>query len=178
MTVFFDQVFDLGLHPEVEGRIALRVLGDEVQKIPLRHERDEATASRQVREVGDRDLDVPDNAAHAGCLLVRPLQELVQEAQLVQHLERRRVNGVAAEVPEEVSVLLQDHDVDPRPRQQEAQHHPGRTAARDAAIGFERFHFIGHDNHPLGSAAHRGTEFIPFVSRRNSFYTRWNGETE
>jgi len=35
-------------------------------------------------------------------------------------------------------MFLQDHDVDPGPRHQETQDHPGRTAAGDATLGVER----------------------------------------
>ena len=67
-------------------------------------------------------------------LLVRPLEELVEQAELVHHLERRGMDGVAAEVAEEIRVLLQDDDVDAGTRQQEAQHHAGRTAAGHHAL--------------------------------------------
>ena len=62
-------------------------------------------------------------------LLVRQLEEFVEQAQLVHHLERRGVDGVAAKVAQEVRVLLQDDDVDAGARQQEAEHHAGRPAA-------------------------------------------------
>ena len=42
-------------------------------------------------------------------LVVRQLQELVEQAELVHHFERRGMDGVAAEVAQEVAVLLQ-HD--------------------------------------------------------------------
>ena len=42
------------------------------------------------------------------------------------------MDGVAAEVAQEVAVLLQHHDLDAGARQQEAQHHAGEPAAHDA----------------------------------------------
>ena len=45
------------------------------------------------------------------------------------------MDGVAAEVAQEVAVLLQHHGPHPGARQQEAQHHARRPAAHDAAPG-------------------------------------------
>ena len=73
----------------------------------------------------------PESCAH---LLVRQLEELVQQAELVHHFERRGMDGVAAEVAQEIRVLLQHDHVDAGARQQEAEHHPGRPAAGDGAV--------------------------------------------
>jgi hypothetical protein len=43
------------------------------------------------------------------------------------------MDRVAAEVAEEIGVLLQHDHVDAGARQQKARHHPGRAAARDHA---------------------------------------------
>ncbi len=43
------------------------------------------------------------------------------------------MNGVPAEVTQEVTVLLQHGHLDSGPGQQDAEHHPGRTPAYDAA---------------------------------------------
>ena len=45
------------------------------------------------------------------------------------------MNGVAAEVAEEIGVLLEHDHVDAGPREQEAEHHARRPAAGDAALG-------------------------------------------
>ena len=128
-----DQVGRLGLHHELEAGIAPALLGDEIQEIPLRHQRDELAAGRQMAEVGELVSAVlPNRAASALDLLVRQLEELLQQAELVHQLERRRMDGVAAEVAQEVGVLLQHHDVDARARQQQPQHHAGGPAANDA----------------------------------------------
>ena len=73
---------------------------------------------------------MPVDLAH---LLMRPAQELVEQAELVDQLERRGMDGVAAEIAEEVGVLLEHDHVDAGARQQEAQHHAGGSAADDAA---------------------------------------------
>ena len=73
---------------------------------------------------------------------MRQLQELVEQAELVHDLERRGMDGVAAEIAQEVAVLLQHDDVDAGARQQEAQHHARRPAAGDAALRGDGL--IGH----------------------------------
>ncbi|MNU07013.1 hypothetical protein D3C72_2524180 [compost metagenome] len=45
------------------------------------------------------------------------------------------MDGVAAEIAQEVGVLFQDGDADAGARQQEPEHHPGGTAAGDDAGG-------------------------------------------
>ncbi len=50
------------------------------------------------------------------------------------------MDRVAAKIAQEVGVLFQHHDVDPGPRQQEAEHHARRPAADNAATGRERGH--------------------------------------
>ena len=74
----------------------------------------------------------PLSCAH---LVVRALEELVEQPELVHHLERRGVHGVAAEVAQEVAVLFEHRHVDPGAGKEEAGHHPGGAAAGDAACG-------------------------------------------
>ena len=78
-----DQVGDLGLHHQPEVRVGLRLVGEEVEEVPLRHEGDEVAARRQMREIGEHHAvlaDLPDELAQ---LLMRPLEELVEQAKLV-----------------------------------------------------------------------------------------------
>jgi hypothetical protein len=65
---------------------------------------------------------------------MRMHQELVEQSKLVHHFEGGGMDRVAAEVAQEVRVLLQDHDMDAHARQQEAEHHAGRPTANDAAL--------------------------------------------
>ena len=44
------------------------------------------------------------------------------------------MDGVAAEVSEEVGVLFEDRDADAGTSQEESQHHAGRSATRDHAL--------------------------------------------
>jgi hypothetical protein len=64
-------------------------------------------------------------------LLMRQTQKLVQQTQLVHEFQGRGVNRVAAKIAKKVGVLLEHDDVDTGTRQEEAEHHAGRTAAGD-----------------------------------------------
>src|SRR6185437_7780276 len=64
-----------------------RPLGEEIEEVPLRHQRDELATRRQMREIADDDALVADLALDLRQLVVRPLQELVEQAQLVHQLE-------------------------------------------------------------------------------------------
>ena len=110
-------------------------------------------------EVGDRERRVPDLGGQLRRLLVRQPQERLEQAELVDHLERRGVDRVAAEVAQEVGVLLEDQDVDAGPRQQEAEHHPGRPAADDAAAhqgDLARGHGVSPDRPRVGPSTPLG----------------------
>ena len=150
-----DQPGHLRAHPQIEGGVAARQRGEEVQEVPLRHERNELAAGRQVAKVRDGQRYVTDLRVDLVHLLVGELQEVLQHAQLVQELERRGVDRVASEVAEKVRVLFQDDDVDTRAGQQQPQHHPGRAATGDAAA--DRRHLPSHAGSPLSVSANDDT---------------------
>jgi len=132
-AVELDQADDLGLADQPKGGVAHCLVGDEVEEVPLRDEGEVGEARRQTAEVdADRHAvgGLHRRARHPG---VRQPQEAVGPADLVQDLERRWVDGVAAEVAQEVGVLLKHHHLDAGPGQQQPEHGPGRPAARDAA---------------------------------------------
>ena len=66
---------------------------------------------------------------------MRQRVERLAEPEFVQQPQRRRVHGVAAEVAQEVRVLLQHGHVDAGAGEQQAEEHAGRTAACDGAGG-------------------------------------------
>src|SRR5690606_9993612 len=70
----------------------------------------------------------------------RQLEEELPQPELTEHREGRRMDGVAAEVAEEVGMLLQHRDPAPGAREQVTEHHPGGTAARDDALALELDH--------------------------------------
>ena len=90
----------------------------------------------QVRSVTALDL----SQAMLDAVVMRQLEEFVEQAEFVHHVQGRGMDRVAAEVAQEVTVLFQHHDLDPRARQQEAQHHAGGPAAHDAALGLQDRH--------------------------------------
>ena len=137
-VALLDQIGRLGLHAQVEGPVALAVRGEKIEEVPLRHQRDEFAVGRQVPQINHAHVLVADLCAELLHLLVRQLEKFIQQAELVHQLERGRMDGVAAEVAEEVSVFLKDHYVDAGARQQEAEHHAGRSAAGDTAFGWDR----------------------------------------
>ncbi len=88
---------------------------------------------RQVREIGDLQKDIADLPAERPDFLVGLLEELLEEAELVHDFQRRGMNGVPAEIAQEIGVLFEDQDGDPGAGEQQPQHHAGRTSAGDAA---------------------------------------------
>ena len=109
LAALLDQAGRLGVHQHREGRVALALGGEEIEEVPLRHHGDEGAAHRQVGEVGDLHTLLAELGAEARHFLVRQLQEFIEQAKLVHHVQRRGMDGVAAEVAQEVAVLLQ-HD--------------------------------------------------------------------
>jgi hypothetical protein len=93
-----------------------------------------------MTEIGEREAQGSEPRPQHRHLLMRDLEELAEQAELLHQLERRGVDRVAAEVAEEVGVLFQHDDIDTRARQQQAEHHAGRPAANDAAGRMLRDH--------------------------------------
>ena len=126
----------LGPHPEREGGLLPAGVGEQVEQVPLRHHGDVPIGHAQPAEVRDDDLaTVADGEGDLLDPAVRQLGEPIGQTQLVEQLQRRRMNRVAAEVTQEVGVLLQHGDLDARPCEQEAQHHARGPAADDDAAG-------------------------------------------
>ncbi len=74
-AVLLDQVSALGLHHQMEGGEALRLLGQKIEEVPLRHQRDIGAMHREVAEVADRDRLAADDRPQGLNLLVRQLEE-------------------------------------------------------------------------------------------------------
>jgi hypothetical protein len=140
--VLLDQVGRVGLHAQVEGFEAFTLLGKEIEEVPLRHQGHEFAVRRQMTEIRHLKVFGADLRTERLDLLMRQLQEFVDEAELEHQFERRGMNRVAAKIAKEIGVLLQDHDADAGARQQESEHHPGGSAAGDAALRRDRR--VGH----------------------------------
>jgi hypothetical protein len=89
-----------------------------------------------MAEVGYFKAGAPDNDSEGSDLLVRQLKELVQKAQLPEHLKGRGVNRVSAKVSEEIAMLFQYGYVNAAARQKVSEHHARRAAAYNAASCF------------------------------------------
>jgi hypothetical protein len=58
--VLFDQARRFGLHPQVECPIALAAIRKKIEKVPLRHQRNEFATNRQMVEMTDHDAVLAD----------------------------------------------------------------------------------------------------------------------
>ena len=86
-------------------------------------------------EIRHPDLGATEHAIHFLQLLMRQFQELVDQAEFMHDLQRRRMHGVAAKIPKEIGMLFQHHGFDSGTAEQISQHHAGRAAADNAATG-------------------------------------------
>ena len=85
-----EQLGDLGLHHQTERSEASRLAAEEIEEVPLRHQRDELAARRQVREVADVEALLADLDGDLAHLVVRAGEELVEQAQLGDQLAASR----------------------------------------------------------------------------------------
>src|ERR1700761_7432552 len=88
-----------------------------------------------MAEIAGGESEFAELHADVGILLVRELEQVVEDAELVHDLERGGVDRVAAEIAEEVAVLFQDDDVDAGSGEQITEHDAGRPAAGDTTGG-------------------------------------------
>ena len=77
-------------------------------------------------------------------LLVRALQEGLQQAEFVKNLHRGGVDRVTAEITQEVGMLFEDGHVYALARQEVAKHHARRPAPGDATA---RLDTLTHARH-------------------------------
>ena len=129
----FQQVDRFRPHPQMERSIFLAVVGEEIEEIPLRHQRDELAAGRQVAEIRKLNVGVADDAVELADFLMRAREKGLEQAELMHDLLGRGVDRIAAEVAQKIAVLFQHAHRNPGARQQKTQHHSGRAAAGDAA---------------------------------------------
>ena len=85
-------------------------------------------------EIAEGERGVADLSVQLTDFLVWQLQQIVEDAELVENFQRRRMDGIAAEVAEEISVLLQNLDANPGAGEQQAEHHPGGSPTYDANL--------------------------------------------
>jgi hypothetical protein len=124
----------LCLHDHCQRRELSAFLGEEIEKIPLRHDGDIPARGRNVPEVCDPVAALADRGGDIANFRVRQLQEFFQQPELVHDLQGRWVHGIAAEIAQEIRVLFQNAGVDSGSAQQVAEHHASRSAADDAHL--------------------------------------------
>ena len=135
-TVIFDeQIGDFRLHVQVKLRIGLGFFGDEIQEIPLGHEADEFAVHGEMGKVADGDGEVVDGGGDLQKLLMGDAQKVFEKAEFVHQFEGGRVNGVAAEIAEEVGMFFEDEDFDAGAGEKKTEHDAGGAATHDAAGG-------------------------------------------
>src|SRR6267378_536518 len=77
-TVLDEQIDHLTFHPQLERWKLLGMAGQEIEKIPLRHERDEFATCGKLREISDwHDLPI-DHSAQFSHFLMRLFQKFVE----------------------------------------------------------------------------------------------------
>jgi hypothetical protein len=69
---------------------------------------------------------------------VRQPEELIEQTELENKLESRRMHSITAEIAEEICMFFQDDNAHPGTREQETQHHSGWSAADDATLSGDR----------------------------------------
>src|ERR1700760_133481 len=84
-----------------------------------------------MREIRDPETPPADHGGQSGHLVVRPLQQRVEQAQLVEQIERRGMNRVAPEIAQEIAMLLQHARTYPGAGEEIPPPHPRRSAAGD-----------------------------------------------
>ena len=134
-TTLAQQVLRLTTHLKVEGRVPACPPAQKVEEVPLRHHGQELAARREVPEVNQlvgRPIDPQLELIDLG---VRQPQELVEQIEVGQDVGGGGMNRVAAEISEEVRVLLQHHHLHAGTDEQKREHDPGRSASDHAATG-------------------------------------------
>src|SRR2546426_1824033 len=120
-----------------------------------------------MREIGDHDVAVSDLRRELRDLLVRQAQQRLEQPELVQNLQRRGVNRVAAEVAQEIGVLLQHQRAHAGAGEQQPEHHASRAAARNADLAGSARESAGFTLSALSGALRRRTP----VASKNAFAT-------
>jgi hypothetical protein len=106
----------------------------QLKEIPLRNQRNVLVRTRNSAQV-DADLGALNLHIQRVDLAVRHPREFVGQSQFVEQPQGAGMDGVAAEVAQEVGVLFHHRDVDAAAGKQQAQHDSGGTAAGDDACG-------------------------------------------
>jgi hypothetical protein len=118
-SLVLDESSHVRAHHNPEVRVLPRFVGEEFEEARLRHDRHVGKGRRQSVERepghGPRRGDCPERRR----LHVWQLEQPLCQPDLVEHLERRRVDRIAAKIAIEVSVCLEQRHANARACQQE-----------------------------------------------------------
>lgn len=127
--VGFDQPRNLGFHAQGKTGKHFAFIAQEIQKVPLRHHRDEWCGHGKMAEVGNLEPLPIEFELPAGDAVMRAREEPLEHAQFMQEFHGRGVHSVAAEIAEEIGVLFQHQRLDACAGEQQPRHHARRAAA-------------------------------------------------
>jgi hypothetical protein len=71
----------------MKSGIATRVFGEEIQEVPLRHQRNKWALSGKARKISHHDFSASDLCSELRELLMWPFQKYFEDAKFVHHLE-------------------------------------------------------------------------------------------
>ena len=134
-----DEVDRLRRHHHFQRSKPLAALAQEIEKVPLWHEGDEGIFDVVPAQDGEPHRLAAEHPLHPLQPLMRQFQEAVDQPELVHHLQRGGMHGVAAKIAEEIRMLLQHHDVDAGASEQVTEHHARGPTADDTAAHLHRF---------------------------------------
>src|SRR5262249_17833676 len=105
---------------------------EEIQKVPLRHQRNKLAMRRHASEICDLKAVAAGDTADGLQLLMRHCQELVQNSKFVHQFQGGGMDRISTEVAKEILVLFEHTDVYAFARQQISEHDTSRPAAHNA----------------------------------------------
>src|ERR1700676_170029 len=94
---------------------------------------------REVRKVRNGYGFVTDLPGKLAYFLMWTSKEVFQQAQFVDHVQRRRMHSVAAEVAQEVGMLFKNDYVNAYSCEEKTQHHACWASANYAALRIKSF---------------------------------------
>ena len=137
-TVLFDQLLNVGSHPELKVGIVFCFGGDEVQEIDLWNQRDIWVRCFEAAQVNQQERFFRRLDAEAVDFRMAQTQQTVGQANRIQYLHDRRMEGIAAKITIKIEVAFKQRDRHVLTCQQEGEHGSGRTTPNDTAPGFVR----------------------------------------
>jgi hypothetical protein len=115
--VLLDQFGRFCLHFDLKSRVTFALFNHEVQKVPLRHEREKLAVGWKVSEVANCHRFLANLPRQLSHFLMRTLQKFLQDSQFVHQFEGGGVNRVPTEIAQKVGVLFEYGDFEARTSQ-------------------------------------------------------------